>query len=338
MIKELLFSHDCVIVPGFGGFICNYKPSVIDRQTGVFNPPAREVSFNRNLTRNDGLLIQRICSAGVTYGDARTIVENFVAGVTRQLVKNGSFAFDRIGVFTRNIEGGLEFEPDRSVNFHLEAFGLEPFQCFPIDKYDVRKRIITPGPLRNYNFRKYIWRAAVLLPVAAVIIAVSARVNLFRPGIGEATLNPLVAAELEHNRAAVDSNINEIIINPADTTTTAADVVPGTVKDVPEISNVPGQAEDSNAAPETAKPQLAANAEIAKVRHYYIITGSFQSEENAAGQVKLLQAEGFNPEVVYGSNGFYRVCAMACPDLETAIARKDSIDRKFPGSWISRKK
>ncbi|MGE5420420.1 MAG: SPOR domain-containing protein, partial [Chloroflexota bacterium] len=71
---------------------------------------------------------------------------------------------------------------------------------------------------------------------------------------------------------------------------------------------------------------------------YYIITGSFQSEENAGKQVSQLQAEGFNPEVVAAGNGFYRVCAMECPDLTTAVSRKDSILGKFPGAWISRKK
>ncbi|MDP3003404.1 MAG: hypothetical protein Q8N38_09780, partial [Bacteroidales bacterium] len=35
-IRELLFGHDCVIVPGFGGFIGNYTPAHIDKSTGTF--------------------------------------------------------------------------------------------------------------------------------------------------------------------------------------------------------------------------------------------------------------------------------------------------------------
>ena len=71
-IRELLFGHDCVIVPGFGGFIGNYTPARIDKKTGTFYPPVKQISFNRNLNHNDGLLVGRISgSSGINYGDAR---------------------------------------------------------------------------------------------------------------------------------------------------------------------------------------------------------------------------------------------------------------------------
>ena len=40
-IRELLFRHDCVIIPGFGAFIGNYFPSHIDRNEGLFYPPVK---------------------------------------------------------------------------------------------------------------------------------------------------------------------------------------------------------------------------------------------------------------------------------------------------------
>ncbi len=71
---------------------------------------------------------------------------------------------------------------------------------------------------------------------------------------------------------------------------------------------------------------------------YFVITGSFKSKENADSQVNMLKKEGFTPEIITAANGFYRVCAMACSDLNTAVTKKDSIAEKFPGTWISRKK
>jgi len=53
-IRELLFRHDCVIIPGFGAFIGNYFPSQVDRNDGLFYPPSRRITFNRHLTGNDG--------------------------------------------------------------------------------------------------------------------------------------------------------------------------------------------------------------------------------------------------------------------------------------------
>ena len=38
-ISELLFEHDCVIVPDFGGFVCNYAPARIDPVKHLFEPP-----------------------------------------------------------------------------------------------------------------------------------------------------------------------------------------------------------------------------------------------------------------------------------------------------------
>jgi cell division protein FtsN len=68
-----------------------------------------------------------------------------------------------------------------------------------------------------------------------------------------------------------------------------------------------------------------------------VITGSFKSKENAVTQVNMLKNEGFAPEIVTTDNGFYRVCAVACNDLNTADIKKDSIAKKFPGTWVSKK-
>ena len=59
-ISDLLFLHDCVIIPDFGGFICNYKSAYIDDESGLICPPSKDILFNRNLTHNDGLLVSWI--------------------------------------------------------------------------------------------------------------------------------------------------------------------------------------------------------------------------------------------------------------------------------------
>lgn len=37
-ISELLFHHDCVIVPGLGGFVVNYKSAHISAVQNTFYP------------------------------------------------------------------------------------------------------------------------------------------------------------------------------------------------------------------------------------------------------------------------------------------------------------
>ena len=313
-IRELLFGHDCVIVPGFGGFIGNYTPARIDKNSATFYPPVKQISFNRNLNHNDGLLVGRI-SAGsdINYGDAREMVEQFVADLRKKLEKGEKVVFDKIGAFVNNEEGNVQFEPDRDVNYHLDSYGLEPFQCLPLEGYDVRKRILShPGkdPVKQTSIRKILWRAAVIVPLLGLIVLVPLKTNLFKNKIETTTLNPLVAAEFEHNRKAVDERVM------AESSGTVENTLSEPVeKSVPEVILPP-----------------------VETTTYFLITGSFKSEENAAAQANKLKKEGFDAEIVPAPNGFYRVSAMLCHDLTTATTRKDSIAKKFPGAWISRKR
>jgi nucleoid DNA-binding protein len=314
-VRELLFGHDCVIVPGFGGFIGNYTPARIDKGTGTFYPPVKQISFNRNLNHNDGLLVGRISnSLQINYGDARNIVEEFVIGLRKKLEKGEKVVFDNIGSFINNHEGNVQFEPDRNANYHLDSYGLEPFQCLPLEGYDVRKRIIRhieKYPVKQASIRKVLWRAAVIIPLLSLLVMVPLKTDLFKAKVEATTMNPLVTAEFENNKKAVDEGnyfkppeVEEKAIPDSDETTPPAVVVP--------------VASEANS--------------------YIVITGSFKLKENADSQFNILKEEGFTPEIITAYNGFYRVCAMMCNDLNTAVTKKDSIAKKFPGSWISRKK
>lgn len=335
-IRELLFGHDCVIIPGFGGFIGNYMPARLDKAAGSFHPPVKKISFNRNLNHNDGLLIKKISSsASMNYGDTRNMVEEFVSDVRKRLDKGETVVFGRIGSFRNNHEGNIQFEPDEEVNYYLDSYGMEPISCVPLEGYDVRKRILGREADRKHHLRRYLWRAAVLIPVAGAIIAVSLNTDFLKSGISQTTMNPLVSAEFEHNKAALDSDNagTTAVLQPSDFSEKESVKADTALTDTPALTS-----DDIVAEPEAVMPAADnAEASLTASGSFYIITGSFQSEENAGKQVSQLQAEGFNPQVV-AANGFYRVCAMSCPDLTTAVAKKDSILGKFPGAWISRKK
>jgi nucleoid DNA-binding protein len=309
-IRELLFSHDCVIVPGFGGFIGNYTPARIDKSTSTFYPPVKLISFNRNLNHNDGLLVGRISDhTKLGYGDARNLVEEFVAGMRRKLEKGEKVVFDNIGSFINNQEGNIQFEPDRNVNYHLDSYGLESFQFSPLENYDIRKRIakhIDKDPVKRVLTRKVIWRAAaVIIPLLALMVAVPLKTDLFKSKVESSSLNPLAKAEFESNKVAVDSIIPEVTVN------------------LPE--SVTQQSATESVIPATVDK-----------KSYCIITGSFKVKQNAQIQADMLSKEGYTPEIIEGPNGFYRVSAMQCIDVNAAEVKKDSISQKSPGSWVKK--
>jgi len=307
-IRELLFSHDCVIIPGFGGFIGNYTPARIDKSSSTFYPPVKQISFNRNLNHNDGLLVGKISgSANIPYGDARNIVDEFVASLRKKLEKGERVVFDNIGVFTNNQEGNVQFEPDRNVNYHLDSYGLDSFQFLPIEDYDVRKRIarrMDKGPVKNPATRKILWRAAIIIPLLAIVAVIPFRTDIFKSKVEAGNLNPLVTAEFESNKKAVEE----------------------------DASSAPPIASIKSVGSAASENQPVLNTE----NNYCLITGSFKARPNAETQVRMLKEEGYNPEIINGPNGFYRVSAMKCPDLQSALGKKDSISKKFPGTWVKK--
>jgi len=319
-IRELLFSHDCVIIPGFGGFIGNYSPARIDKSVSTFYPPVKQISFNRNLNHNDGLLVGKISeSSGLNYGDARNIVDEFVNNLRKRLEKGEKVVLDNIGAFQNNQEGNLQFEPDHNVNYHLDSYGLDPFQFSPLEGYDIRKRIVKYSdkqPVRQSTARKILWRAAVAVPLIALLIAIPLRTDIFKSKVESSTLNPLAKTELENNRKEVDKN-SGIEINPS------AEA---------EIINPVNSSSPVTAPVEAVQPVETENAD------YYLITGSFQLKENADHQASVLRAEGFTPEVITAPNGFFRVSAIRCNDLNTALSNKETLSKKYPGTWVRKQK
>lgn len=321
-IRELLFSHDCVIIPGFGGFIGNYSPARIDRSSSTFNPPVKQISFNRNLNHNDGLLIGKISeSSGLNYGDARNLVDDFVNNARKRLEKGEKVIFDNIGSFQNNQEGSLQFEPDLSVNYHLDSYGLDPFQFLPLEGYDVRKRITASsdkGPVRHSSTRKILWRAAVAVPLIALMIAIPLRTDIFKSKVEASTLNPLAKAELESNMKAVDES-------------TTSEMSPSAEAEI-------GPVENSIASVSVPVPDEVTLPLETESISYYLITGSFQLKENADQQAGILRSEGYTSEVITAPNGFFRVSAMRCDDLDAALNNKEILSKKYPGTWVRKQK
>lgn len=125
-ISDLLFLHDCVIIPDFGGFICNYKSAYIDENSGLICPPAKDILFNRNLTHNDGLLVNWIaCKENISYEKASTQLTLFCEDLKIRLNQKQRVVFGEIGVFTTDRRFNIIFESSQN-NFFAEAFGMEP--------------------------------------------------------------------------------------------------------------------------------------------------------------------------------------------------------------------
>ena len=86
-IKDLLYRHDCVIVPNFGGFVTNRISAQIHKNSYTFLPPTKQVGFNSHLTHNDGLLANYIASSENISFDQATIKISEIVSVWNSTIK-----------------------------------------------------------------------------------------------------------------------------------------------------------------------------------------------------------------------------------------------------------
>lgn len=132
---KLLFEHNCVIVPGFGGFIANPNSAIVHPGRHTFNPPYKAVLFNRSLTTNDGLLVNEVASINnIGFNEAMITVSTFVENANKAIQEKGKVVFPELGYLHTDVEGNILFTQDEAVNFSLESFGLGEFQSLPVIK------------------------------------------------------------------------------------------------------------------------------------------------------------------------------------------------------------
>ncbi|MBI4945523.1 MAG: HU-CCDC81 and SPOR domain-containing protein [Bacteroidetes bacterium] len=141
-ISELLFEHDCVIVPDFGGFVCNYSSANIHSAKHQFHPPFKKISFNRNLKNNDGLLANQVAqSENISYSDSNRCISEYVKMLNKELSKEKRFDLKNIGTIYLGEENTLLFEQDETVNYLPDSFGLSTFYSPAIRREPIERKI-----------------------------------------------------------------------------------------------------------------------------------------------------------------------------------------------------
>ena len=123
-INSLLYTNDCVTVPGFGSFIVNKFSSVYDEKKGKFYPPSRRVSFNPKIKNNDGLLANFISEKEtISYEAAVKNIHNEVISWKKKL-NSEPILLDNIGELSYNSDENIIFSPDLDSNHFLGSYGL----------------------------------------------------------------------------------------------------------------------------------------------------------------------------------------------------------------------
>jgi cell division protein FtsN len=182
-IENLLYTHDCVIIPNFGGFVLNTQDFQLD-DAQVIHPKSKWVAFNERLRSDDGLIATSWAKEkGISQKQAFTAVHKFAETLSSQIKVDKQFQFGNIGTFHLSKSGRLQFEPIQAINFDLNQYGLTAvsigqikkkpvLQETPVEKSAVDMPTIQPAPkrTRQHQFYTYVLLAFLFGGVAAYFL------------------------------------------------------------------------------------------------------------------------------------------------------------------------
>ncbi|MDD4148650.1 MAG: SPOR domain-containing protein [Bacteroidales bacterium] len=324
IVYQLIKDNDCVIIPGFGGFVCNYFEAKIDLSNQEFYPPVKKIAFNRELKNNDGLLINYLTREyNIEWKEAENHVKDFVNELNTVLQNNKVLRFGSIGEFSIK-DNALVFIPSLEQNLLEASYGLKRFN-FPMLKtakkgVEIQKQpILSKSKEAKSNKRKRLISPAFFYTSAAAVIA-GLIVIAFQfdwisyeklPLHENANIVPVEllknssTSEITNNSIPVDNKINVIADNvvveddlSADVKIEAEIVVEATIINHNESFNV------------------------------HVIGGSFSNITNADNYKLNLINSGFSSQVLPVNNGMYRVSVKSFADNSVAIAELKSLRDK----------
>lgn len=289
-LKDALYRYDCVTLPGFGAFLIQPSPIRIDRVSGQFYPPQKNVSFNALLVHNDGVLANFIAQREkVSYEKALQWIEADIAVWKRRLI-NEMILLPGIGELTQNAANKLQFHPYGKINFDWNATGLQSFRKLPIRiQSPVRPVLTEKKPIMDntkkeplaFTPEKLEKKKPNYLKYAAIgIIAIAVLGSSYYFGGQYLTNERIKSTELAQKQ--IEKNVQQATF------------------DLGALSNL----------------ELNINAEVESTNEtfnsgevfYSVIAGSFRDQANAERKLANLQSEGFDAAFAeVNPEGLYRV-------------------------------
>ena len=302
-LSQLLYTNDCVILIGFGGFVCSNTSSKLNRQTGLLSPPNRSILFNNQLIDNDGLLINQIAkSEEISQEQAKDEVLKFVDQNTTNLKKYRSLRFNKIGLFTLKNDNKIVFTQDLATNYNLDSFGMQS-AVFSSIKRDNSE--IIEGQLKiikqknNFSPKRLLKVAAILIPLIGIsLISITQQKNINSIYTQMADLNPF-NSEVAKNTTIAITEINKKVNTPT--------------------LNI--ETDNTNKKP------------ILVQQKHYIIAGAFSVEKNATKMMNKLNRWNYNSTII-NNKSIMRVSYDSFTTKNQAINALVSIRKENPEAWI----
>lgn len=309
-IIELLYTHDCVIIPDFGAFLTKRESAFIDTDLHQIEPPKRSLQFSAQIKNHDGLLAKHIAfKQQVTFQKAEAKIKFFVEDLRTALHEGKNVHLQGIGTFLYDEQ--ISFQPEKNQNFLLESFGLEKitldtFQQEPSETPDSTPKVKSIQPTQTSRTSQYLKYAAV----GFIGLGITAALGL---GYYENQVETYNVAEQQKAEKALQEEIQAASFS---------------LKSAfqPIVVN-------ESSADATAEENAA--SENNTIHQYHIIAGAFRVKANAYKKIKQLNKQDYQATYV-GENRYHlhQIAYASFDQKADAIVFLRQIRAENPAAWL----
>ena len=346
-IELLLRDNDCVILPGFGGFIAHDVPAYYVSEEALYYPPSRSISFNAAITMNDGLLVQSYMkSYQVDYARATYMVDVAIEQLTDMLDEEGCATLPHIGTLTQDIHQTLQFKSDATgiaspMHFGLGSFLIKELSQLQQPAEEPQQAATQKAKTISIHINKdLLHRVMSTAAIFLLLIMVALPTGKHRPtDVASLQLTELIKPTQVQAPAMVETNIEiSDTVAPVATLPIAEEVTPA-----PETESAIVVAEPTTEATTIIEMPIA-TTEVAQpitttaqsTKTYHIIVASLPSYRGADDTLSQFAHMGYSEASIIERDNRVRISLMQFADKDEANAQLKALRQndKFQNAWL----
>ena len=305
-IESLLIQHECVIVPGLGGFV-TYRDKASIRNNRLY-APAQRVRFNHLLTYHDGLLAEAYMQdRHIGYTATLEAIKADVKQITTALNSGNTFILGRIGALSLSADNTIILK-NEDCKFLPENIGLPIVNLKQLATESNNDNTITLNiPRASSNIVRY---AAMLIIVFIFSLLIPTPVT---DATHEASFYRIQSTD---NRLQITDNLSD-------------------KSEESDKSETFDESDKSNQTQESTNSSLLTSN--SSLKSYHLIIASLTSQAEAEEYIAHHTHFDRNQLIIIESKGKYRISAAGFNKYKDALQYMDSIRNEVPiakKAWI----
>lgn len=311
-LEHLLYEHECVIIPDFGGFVVNAQGFSFNEKEGKIHPKKKFVAFNEKLKTDDRFLSTEWAKKkSIPQKESTIEIANISKELKSLLVSQGVLTIGVLGSFTLIQENRISFSPNPDFNADLDVFGLFPVGLGYTSVIKEKKPELIAAPIAEDL--PEITPEEIKLTQLTRSIYVYAFIAFILGGLGAFFLT------------APPTNQSQSSLNPIKIEKKVIPIPAAVVPLTDTLQTLP--------APVVVKKEELVQADV-----IYLVAASFQSLAQAEKGLKELKSRGFEQAEIILKNEktkFYRISLGSESSMDAGYAKAAELkESKKIDIWV----